>query len=276
MPLFPRRLRLTPPSLALPLTALLISTALAQSAPPDSSSSPASGATGSTDVLPTVESNVKRGDFMPYRQINEILSVLQTEGQGLFAPRLKLTTGKKGGPPPANAKLVLMDEERTIHIPVGAEGRFELPIFPAKEAREMELGSNLPKGESGINLGIDLTTPPDQLDLGTVRRIVKVAQRLRGELLPWYLRWLFPQIDGVMICSDQPAWSLDWRENGQLLTLPLTTEVGLREMYTPRDKPSRPCTSLSGLENWPDAARLQPPPGGNTKIHVKLRLKRAE
>ena len=115
---------------------------------------------------------------------------------------------------------------------------------------------------------LQLTTPPGALDLATVRRIVAVGKTLRSELLPWYARWLFPQVEGVRICSAAPAWELEWREQGQLLGLPLKAEPGDRDPETKKGATSRPCTTLTGQENWPDAARLIAPAG--TTLSVRL------
>ncbi|UXH79636.1 hypothetical protein [Roseateles amylovorans] len=262
------------------------------SAASDAASNAASDPDGGATVLPPVQSAMRRGVSIPYKQLNQILTTLRTEGEGLFVSRFTLTPAKQGQDLPPNLRMALMDDERTIAIPVDAKGRFELPTFPADEAKSMELASNVPKGSTGIRMRVDLTTPPERLDMAVVRRVVKVGQRLREELLPWYLRWLFPQIDGVTICSDRPDWSLEWREGGQLLSLPLSVEAGLREPDGSQ-KPStsnapaataassaeasstpRSCTVLTGQEPWPDAARLQPPDGGHTKLYVKLRSTR--
>jgi hypothetical protein len=223
-------------------------------------------------ALPTVQSDMKRGASFPYKRLNELLSKLRTEGEGLFVSRFVLTDAKDSTkPPPASTKLALMSDDDYIPIPIDDKGRFDLPTFPERQAKDMEFGTNVPKGDLGVRLSIDLATPPEMLDMATVRRIVAVGQRLRGELLPWYVRWMFPQIDGVIVCSDQPQWHLDWTEDGQHLRLPLTSEAKQREPETPKGKPSRACTVLTGQEQWPDAALLQLQPGANTKLYVKLR-----
>ncbi|ANH71038.1 hypothetical protein [Mitsuaria sp. 7] len=239
---------------------------------------PAAAASSSSDAvaLPTVQSDMKRGASFPYKRLNELLSKLRTEGEGLFLSRFVLTDPKDmAKPPPVGTKLALMSDDDYIPIPIDDKGRFDLPTFPEKQAKDMEFGTNVPKGELGVRLSIDIATPPEMLDMATVRRIVGVGQRLRTELLPWYVRWMFPQIDGVIVCSDQPQWNLDWTEGGQRLRLPLPTEAQQREPETPKDKPSRACTVLTGQEQWPDAALLQPQPGANTKLYVKLRNTRA-
>ncbi|SEL88371.1 hypothetical protein SAMN05216359_12159 [Roseateles sp. YR242] len=222
-----------------------------------------------------MQTHLQRGSFIPYKQLNELLTTLRTEGEGLFVSRLRLRSADKSKPLPPNAKLALMDDDRTIDIPVAADGRFDLPTFAAEEARRMELGTNLAKGSTQLQLNFDLTTPPDRLDMATVRRVVRVGQHLRSELLPWYLRWLIPQVDGVVICSDKPDWQLEWPENGQVLALPLPAEATTREPETAKDQASRPCTSLSGQEQWPDNARLQSPASHHTKLYIRLRQTRA-
>lgn len=237
---------------------------------------PIASSAGAAVALPTVQSDMKRGASFPYKRLNDLLSKLRTEGEGLFVSRFVLTNAKDATKPvPAGTKLALMSDEDYIPIPIDDKGAFELPTFPASRAADMEFGTNVPKGDLGVRLSIDLATPPEMLDMATVRRIVAVGQRLRGELLPWYVRWMFPQIDGVIACSDQPQWALDWTEGGQRLRLPLQVEAQQREPETPRGKPSRACTVLTGQEQWPDAALLQPPPGANTKLYVKLRNPRA-
>ncbi|OWQ87606.1 hypothetical protein CDN99_18635 [Roseateles aquatilis] len=225
-------------------------------------------------TLPTVKTDMKRGTFMPYKQLNELLTKLRVHGEGLFVPHFVLTDAKDRTRPPAGVKLALMSDEEYIPIPVDDKGAFDLPVFTAQQAKDMELGSNLPKDSTAIRLSIDLSTSPEMLDMATVRRVVTLGQKLRGELLPWYARWLFPQIDGVIACSDQPLWALDWTEGGQRLRLALPADTQQREPYIAKDKPSRACTVLTGQEQWPDSALLQPPAGGNTKLYVKLRINR--
>lgn len=237
--------------------------ALAASAPDESAQS-----------LPTVQTSLQRGSFMPYKQINQVLLALKTDGEGLFISRLRIRPNDKSQPLPPNIRLALMTDERTINIPVDAEGRFDLPTFPKEEAKDMELGSNVPKGTTGIQLRIDLTTPPDRLDMATVRRVVKVGQHLRDELLPWYVRWLVPQIDGVTVCSARPDWQLGWAENGQNWVLPLSADASAKEPDTEKDKPSRPCTVLTGQEQFPDHARLLSPAADQPKLYIRLRQTR--
>ena len=239
-------------------------------------SSAATSATSSAIALPAVQSDMKRGASFPYKRLNELLSKLRTEGEGLFVSRFVLTDAKDNTkPPPAGTKLALMSDDDYIPIPIDEKGRFDLPTFSEQRVKDMDFGTNVPKGELGVRLSIDLATPPEMLDMATVRRIVAVGQRLRTELLPWYVRWMFPQIDGVIVCSDQPQWSLDWTESGQHLRLPLPSEAQQREPETPKGQPSRACTVLTGQEQWPDSALLQPQPGANTKLYVKLRNARA-
>lgn len=249
--------------------------AAAQTVSPSATTPAASDPAGAV-ALPTVQSDVKRGASFPYKRLNELLSKLRTEGEGLFISRFVLTDAKDSSkPPPPTTKLALMSDDEYIPIPIDAKGGFDLPTFPAAQVKDMEFGTNAAKGDLGVRLSIDLSTPPEMLDMGTVRRIVTVGQRLRTELLPWYVRWMFPQIDGVIACSDQPQWNLDWTEGGQRLRLPLPAETQQREPETPKGKPSRACMVLTGQEQWPDAALLQPPPGANTKLYVKLRNPRA-
>ena len=101
-----------------------------------------------------------------------------------------------------------------------------------------------------------------------MRQITRVARTLREELLPWYLRWLFPRIEAVRVCSATPGWELEWRENGQLLGLPLPQASGERDPDAKKGEKGRPCTVLTGQESWPDAARLVAPAG--SKLTVKL------
>ncbi len=248
----------------------------ASSAAPVAAAAPAASAHEQAVALPTVQSDMKRGTSFPYKRLNELLSKLRTEGEGLFVSRFVLTDAKDSDkPPPAGTKLALMSADDYIPIPLDPKGAFDLPTFPADRAKDMDFGTNAAKGDLGVRLSIDLATSPEMLDMGTVRRVVVVGQRLRTELLPWYVRWMFPQIEGVIACSDQPQWTLDWTEDGQRWRLPLPADAQQREPETPKGKPSRACTVLTGQEQWPDAALFQPPPGANTKLYVKLRNARA-
>lgn len=202
---------------------------------------------------------VKDPAAMPYARMNGFLLDLKKHGQGLVTIDFKLT--RKDGRPADRLKLALVQDEAYTPIPRDADGRFELPLLPPEQAKNAELASNLPRGQAQLQGRIRLTLKPEQLTMAQVRRVMGVAHTLRSELLPWYLRWLFPQIDGVRVCSDTPQWELEWRdERGQLVGLALPPEPGARDPEAPKDS-RRACTTLTGAEPWPAEARLLAPAG---------------
>jgi len=227
----------------------------------------AATASADTTVLPTVTTELKRdSSALPYGRINELLTRLKQHGEGLF--RMDFTVDKdKTKVPLAGIRMVVRSDDADYPIKIADDGAMELPLLPLAEAKSADVATNVPKGQLAVRGMLELTTPPEQLDLAKVRQIVRVARTLREELLPFYLRWLFPRIQGVRICSDTPTWELAWRENGQLMALPLPA-ANEREPATKKGAPSRPCTLLTGQENWPEAARLLPPAG--TKLSIKF------
>lgn len=229
---------------------------------------PLSAAAQSNAVLPAVKTELKRDKgVMAYARINDFLTKLGRHGEGLFRMDFRVDADKTTLPL-QQVRMVVRSDEADHPIRLDAEGRFELPLLPEAEAKSADLATNAGEGKLGVRGTIELTTPPEQLTLAKVRQIIRVARTLREELLPWYLRWLFPRIEAVRICSATADWELEWRENGQLLGLPLPAAPGERDPDAKKTEKGRPCTLLSGQENWPDAARLLPPPG--TKLSVKL------
>jgi len=221
-----------------------------------------------TEVLPTVRTELKRdGSALPYGQINSLLSKLHQHGEGLFRMDFKVDA-EKTKRPLSEVRMAVRSDDTDYPLKLDAEGRFDLPILPEAEAKTADLATNVAKGQMAVQGSIELTTPPEQLTMAKVRQVMRVAHTLREELLPWYLRWLFPRIEGVLICSPTPTWELEWQENDKLLGLPLPQAVNEREFGTKKGEKSRPCAVLTGQENWPDGARLLPPAG--TKLGVKL------
>lgn len=216
--------------------------------------------------LPTVNTALKRDEAFPYRQMNTVLAKLARYGEGLVRMEFRVDA-EKAGMPAGDVHLVVRSDEADYPIRIGPEGVFALPVLPEAEAANADIASNVPKGKLHVHGTLELNITPPELDMAKVRQLMRVARRLREEMLPWYLRVLFPRIEAVRICSDTPAWELEWREGGQLLGLPLPVTPGEREPEAKKDAPARPCTLLTGEERWPDAARLLPPPG--TKIGVK-------
>ncbi|CAN5132904.1 hypothetical protein BH11PSE10_BH11PSE10_10660 [soil metagenome] len=219
---------------------------------------------------------VRDRGIIPYARINELLIGLQRHGEGLFRVEFRIAhrdpTKTLLAP-----KLAVQSAERTLPVPIAADGLINLPVLPIEEARDADLASNQAKGSLSVNGLIELTTAPEALDMAGVRRIVRVANRLRGELLPWYARWLFPQIDGVRICSAQAQWQLVWRDQeqqGQLVGVPLTADPAEHEPKTAKGEVGKPCTSLSGQEGWPDAARLIAPADARLGVHLAGQGKR--
>lgn len=225
-----------------------------------------------TEVLPPVKTELKRdGSVLPYGMINSLLSKLGKHGEGLFRMDFRVDVDKTKMPLP-DIRMAVRSDDADYPIKLDAEGRFDLPVLPEVEAKTADLATNAAKGQMAVRGTIELTVPPEQLTLAKVRQIVRVARTLREELLPFYLRWLFPRIEAVRICSATPTWELEWREDGkpsgQLLGLPLPLAAGERDPDAKKGEASRPCTLLTGQENWPDAARLVAPAG--SKLSVKL------
>lgn len=219
-------------------------------------------------LAPVTVQGLKRDTaMMPYQRSNEMLSKLQQHGQGLFTIEFQLRN-EDPKVPLQTPQLAVLSESRAWPIRLSPELRFQLPVLPAEEAKDADLATNIPKGQKvSVRGSIRLTTAPDQLDLGAVRRIVGVSHRLRSELLPWYLRWLFPRMDGVRICADQAPIELEWREQGQLLGLSLPIDAKEQEPEPSATLARRYCAVLTGKEAWPDQARLVAQPGMRLSIH---------
>jgi len=232
----------------------------------------ATAAHAETEVLPTVTTELKRdGSALPYARINDFIAKLNKHGEGLFRMDFKVDTEKTKLP--LNAiRMAVRSDDADYPIKLDAEGGFALPLLPEAEAKTADLATNAAKGTMAVRGSIELTVPPEELTMAKVRQITRVAHTLREELLPWYLRWLFPRIEAVRVCSTTPNWELEWKEDGQLLRLPLPQATGERDPDAKKSdgngKGGRPCAVLTGQESWPDAARLIAPAG--SKLSVKL------
>ena len=213
---------------------------------------------------------VKDPAILPYARINKLLAGLQQHGQGLVRVDFELRPAAKAKPFAHAPRLAVLSEERALPLRPNAEGRFELPVLPEAEAKGADLATNLPKGSAELRGYLHLTTRPEQLDMATVRRIVDVSRTLRAELLPWYLRWLFPQVEGVRVCSNAAQWELEWREprSAQLMGLALQADPNDRDPDAAPGKPGGQCTTLTGQEPWPDAARLLAPADARLSVRV--------
>lgn len=232
------------------------------------SATPAQTPATETVVLPPVRTELKRdGSALPYAQINTVITKLRRYGEGLFRMDFKVEP-EKTKKPLAEIRMAVRSDDADYPIKLDAEGGFELPILPEAEAKTADLATNVAKGEMAVRGTLELNVTPEQVTMAKVRQLVRVARTLREEMLPWYLRWLFPRIEGVRVCSATPTWELEWREDGKLLGLPLPVAPGERDPLERKAAQPRPCTLLTGQESWPDAARLLPPP--NSRVSVKL------
>lgn len=250
----PRLLPLALPSLALLLGGLL-------------SPLPALAQAVETTRLPPVSTELKRNkDALPYQQINEFLTKLDRYGEGLFRMDFKVDTARTTLPL-EQLRMVVRSDEADHPIQLDAKGGFKLPLLPAAEGKTADLATNArPEQKVAIAGSLELNPRADTLTMAQVRQIVRVGFKLRDELLPWYLRWLFPRLEGVRVCAATPAMELEWREDGQLLGLPLP--VGERDPKARKGTPGRACALITGQERWPDAARLIAP--ADAELSVKL------
>lgn len=232
----------------------------------------ATAAHAQTEVLPTVKTELKRdGSAMAYGQINSVLTKMRQHGEDLFRLDFKVNT-ERTKMALADIRLAVRSDDADYPLKLDADGGFKLPILPEAEAKTADLATNTGKGQMAVRGTIELNYGPEQLTMAKVRQTLRVARTLREELLPWYLRWLFPRIEAVRVCSATPSWELEWREDGkpggQLLGLPLPQATGERDPEAKKGEKGRPCTLLTGQENWPDAARLIAP--ADSKLSVKL------
>ncbi len=218
--------------------------------------------------LATVEVTVTRDKaVVPYAGLNQLLRGFVQYGEGLFKADFRLISNSSGKRMQAT-KVAVLTAERAVSIDLDADGRIKLPVLTTEEAKDADLATDLPKGSLRIEADVALTYGPDQLDMAMVRRTVAAARKMRSELLPWYVRWIFPPIESVRICSSQPNWELEWPDQGQMWAVPLTANPGDQETNASAQEPARVCTSLSGEERWPDAARLVAP--ADTRLSVRL------
>jgi len=233
---------------------------------------PMAQAEAPVEQLEQVEVKITRaGQLMDYEPINRMLYELRRHGEGLFRLDMKLLAKDSQQTIP-EARLAVVSEELYQAFRPGPDGGLELPILPLAQAKGSSLNSNLPKGSAHVQGTLELTVPAAELDMATVRRVVAVSNRLRSELLPWYLRWAFPQIAGVRVCSTAPQWELEWREGGQLLAVPLSSDPKDRDPHAKPGATPRPCTTLTGQEAWPDSARLQAPQGSQLSVRLMGKL----
>lgn len=216
--------------------------------------------------LPTVATELKRdASAFPYRQMNTVLNKLARYGEGLVRLDFRIDA-EKAGLPAEQIRVVIRSDEADYAVRMREDGVFTLPALPEAEGATADFATNVAKGKLNVRGTLELNLTAEQLTMAKVRQLMRVARTLREQMLPWYARLLFPRIEAVRICSAAPGWELEWREDGQLLGLPLPVTPGEREPDAKKDTP-RACTLLTGDERWPDAARLVAPAG--TKVSVK-------
>ncbi|MEO3691257.1 hypothetical protein [Roseateles paludis] len=221
-------------------------------------------------VLPTVETQLKRDQsVMPYGRINELMRKLAQYGEGLVRMDWKVDA-EKSKVPIAQMRMAIASDEGYHPIQIAPDGSFKLPLLPAEQAKSAEVATNTAKGQMTVRGSLELNLTPEQLDMATVRRLMRLSHRLKTELLPWYLRWLFPDVQGVLVCAPQAPFELEWHEGerpeGQLMAVQLPAND--RAQQAKDGEPARVCLLLTGQERWGDSARLVPTPG--TKLNLKL------
>ncbi|WP_428506033.1 hypothetical protein [Roseateles sp.] len=254
-----------------PLSLLLLAAAAlghSAQAQPTPAAAAASAAPDSPVQLETVSMTLQRdGSLIPYAKMNEILGLMQKHGEGLFFMEFKLAF-KEPKPASFTPKLAVQHNDGVLPVKLAEDGSFQLPLLPAELGKDADLARNWKRGSASLSASLRLSIRPEQLTMGTVRRIARLAHKLRSEMLPWYLRPLFPQFEGVRVCSGKPAWELEWREKGQLLALPLTADPKDVDPDAIKGQAPRSCTVLSGQESWPDEARLIAPPDSRLSVRV--------
>lgn len=248
--------------------ALLITlSALALQVQAQALTTPPADAASTPVQLETVSMTLQRdGSLIPYGKMNEILSLMQKYGEAQFYMEFKLSF-KEAKPAGFAPKLALYHNEGSVPITIAADGTFTLPVLPLELGKDADLARNWKRGSASIQGSLRISTRAEQLTMGQVRRITRLAHKLRSDLLPWYLKPMFPQFEGVRICSSKPAWELEWRERGQLVGLPLSADPKDKDPDAVAGEPPRSCTSLNGQESWPDEARLIAP--ADTRLSVK-------
>lgn len=192
---FTRHFRITASALLLPC-AMLLSTAHAQEAPPTTQET----ATSAPEDIPSIQvTGIRDPLSIPYAMAYELLTEIAKTSDNRVHLNFRVTSSKTHQPIP-QLEINLQGEHTQEKVAISPDGFLTIPLSQAAHDDKAELIANVKKG----NLVIEGFLTPD-LGKGNPRYadmvdIIKLAKRVRGQMLPWYLRLVTPTVGGIGIC----------------------------------------------------------------------------
>lgn len=175
------------------------------------------------DEVATVQvKGVRDPEIMPYKDAYEFMTRLKKAGGERVEPIVRVVSASTKKPV-AGLEVTLQGDNTFERVAVTPEGRVTMPISEAALADKAEFVSNQKKGALETHVFLRPKLPPEGLTYADIVASIEGAQRVRKELVPWYLRLFVPSVKAVAICYPDKSRALAVSQTSQA-TRPASTE----------------------------------------------------
>lgn len=165
---------------------------------------------------------VRDPEIMPYKDAYEFMTKLLASGGGRVETVVRVISEKTRKPIPG-LEVTLQGDNTFQKVPVTAEGMVTMPISEQALADKAEFVSNQKKGTIRTELTLLPKLPAERMTYADILASIEAAQRVRKELIPWYLRIFTPSIKAVAICYPDKSQQVQV-SNASQATRPAITE----------------------------------------------------
>ena len=150
----------------------------------------------------TVEvTGVRDPALMPYRDVVMLRDVFAQAGHSIIRPGIRVVSRQHGKPVPGLRVQFHADaQQREVPLRAGFALLAELPVTSDPEA---EFLTNQRKGSLTMEIVLTVeVNDPARITMREALKAIDEGNRLRGSVLPWYLRLVAPKFERIAACFD--------------------------------------------------------------------------
>jgi hypothetical protein len=137
--------------------------------------------------------------IMPYKTAYEMLNKVASVSNGRVQLLIKVTSAQTRTPIP-DLDISLQGEQTFEKLTISPSGFISVPLSEEIYHDRAEFLTNKKKGSLSVEFYLVPKLSGENLSYGEIVDGIQAARRALAQIIPWYLRFLMPSINGVGIC----------------------------------------------------------------------------
>jgi hypothetical protein len=141
----------------------------------------------------------KNPAMMPYRKAYDLLAKVDPAGTHRLHAVFRVTSPRSHQAVP-DLRVAIEGENTHLRVNIAESGLIELPFDQAAYADDADLVANKPKEALDVGFFVVPELPSGTIRYADLAESVSAARAAIARIVPWYIRWVTPTIQGIGLC----------------------------------------------------------------------------